>query len=107
SPEWRALAASTRSGYTIYLRPLHALGHLAATAWGRRDILTLRDAIATSRGNGAATGFIRAASALFTWAVDREWIEHSPVTRIKALEGGHLRAWTLQEAEAAEATLPS
>lgn len=106
SPEWRALAASTQTGYTIYLRPLQTLGHLAATAWTRRDILTLRDAIATSRGNGAATGFIRAASALFTWAVDREWIEHTPVTRIKPLEGGHLRAWTLLEAEAAEAALP-
>jgi integrase len=66
----------------------------------------LRDAIATSRGNGAATGLIRAASALFTWAVDREWIEHTPVTRIKALSGGHLRAWTRKEAETAEARLP-
>jgi integrase len=106
SPEWRALAESTRTGYTIYLRPLHTLGHLQASAWTRRDILTLRDAIAASRGNGAATGFIRAASTLFTWAVDREWIEHTPVTRIKALEGGHLRAWTREEADLAEAQLP-
>jgi integrase len=105
SPEWRALAATTQTGYTIYLRPLFALGHLPATAWTRRDILTLRDAIAAARGNGAATGFIRAASALFTWALDREWIEHTPVIRIKALEGGHLRAWTHQEADTAAAEL--
>lgn len=107
SPEWRGLAASTQTGYTIYLRPLSALGHLRAAQWTRREILTLRDAIAASRGNGAATGFISAASALFTWAVDREWIEHTPVTRIKALPGGHLRAWTRDEAETAEAQLPA
>jgi integrase len=106
SPEWRALAASTQTGYTIYLRPLLKLGHLPASSWIRRDILHLRDAIAASRGNGAATGFIGAASALFTWAVDREWIEHTPVIRIKALPGGHLRAWTREEADAAEAQLP-
>jgi integrase len=107
SPEWHQLAEVTRSGYTIYLRPLFQLGHLSVPSWTRRDILTLRDAIATSRGNGAATAFVRAASALFTWAVDREWIEHTPVTRIKALEGGHLRAWTRKEADTAEAALPA
>ena len=107
SPEWRALAATTQATYTIYLRPLFAVGHLSVAAWTRREILTLRDSIAGARGNGAGTGFIRAASALFTWAVDREWIEHTPVTRIKPLPGGHLRAWTRQEAEAAEAGLPS
>jgi integrase len=105
SPEWRGLAVSTQTNYTIYLRPLHTLGHLPATAWTRRDILTLRDAIAAARGNGAATGFVRAASSLFTWAVDREWIDHTPVTRIKALPGGHLRAWTRHEADIAEAQL--
>ena len=106
SPEWRALAETSKATYTIYLRPLQALGHLSVSAWTRREILTLRDAIATSRGNGAASGFIRASSALFAWALDREWIEHSPVTKIKALEGGHLRAWTRQEADQAEAQLP-
>jgi len=107
SPEWRALAGSTRTTYTLYLRPLFELGHLAVSAWTRRDIMTLRDAIAASRGNGAATVFVKAASALFAWAVDREWIEYTPVTRIKPLEGGHLRAWTREQAEAAEAALPS
>jgi integrase len=107
SPEWRALADSTRVNYTLYLRDLYALGHLTVTSWTRREILTLRDAIASTRGNGAATGFIRAASALFSWAVDREWIEHTPVTRIKALPSGHLRAWTLAEAETAEKELPA
>jgi hypothetical protein len=60
-----------QDGLHALCAPLRTLGHLSATAWTRRDILTLRDAIATARGNGAATGFVRAASALFTWAVDR------------------------------------
>jgi integrase len=107
SPEWRALAEKTREVYTLYLRPLFTVGHLTAPSWTRREILTLRDAIATSRGNGAANGFVGASAALFTWAVDREWIEHSPVTRIKALPGGHLRAWTREEAETAEGQLPA
>lgn len=106
SPEWQRLAESTKASYTLYLRPLFDLGHISVPAWKRREILALRDFIATERGNGAATGFIRAASALFTWAVDREWIEHSPVTRIKALKGGHLRAWTREEADTAERLLP-
>lgn len=105
SPEWHGLAPSTRAIYTIYLRPLFDLGHLSVTSWTRREILTLRDYIATERGNGAATGFIHATSALFAWAVDREWIEHSPVTRIKRLPGGHLRAWTREEAGTAEEKL--
>jgi integrase len=107
SPEWHALADSTRTMYTIYLRPLFRLGHLPVASWTRREILTLRDSIAGGRGNGAGTGFIRAVSALFTWAVDREWIEHTPVTKIKPLPGGHLRAWTREEADTAEAGLPA
>src|ERR1700760_2354705 len=54
SPEWVALAKVTKSHYNIYLVPLHEAGHLSAKAWTRRDILTLRDAIASARGNGAA-----------------------------------------------------
>lgn len=107
APEWFALAESTRTTYKIYLRALEKIGHLLAESIGRRDILTLRDSIAAARGQGAATGFIRATSALFTWAVDREWVAHSPVVRIKPVPGaGHLRAWTRKEAEAAIAGLP-
>lgn len=106
SPEWGALAENTRKTYAIYLRHLDRVGHVRVGAVTRRDILTARDAIMATRGAGAAQGFIRSASALFGWAVDREWIEHSPCTRIKALKGGELRAWTAQEADAAEAGLP-
>lgn len=106
SPEWRDLAPSTQHNYRIYLRSLERVGHVRATDVRRRELLLARDAIAEKRGNGAATGFIRAASALFGWAVGREWIDYSPATRIKALPGGHLQAWSQQEAEHALAHLP-
>lgn len=106
SPEWDGLAQHTRSTYAIYLRPLEEVGHLSVRAFTRRMLLIIRDGIAKGRGNGAGTGFTRASSALFGWAVDHDWIEHTPVHRIKRLPGGHLRAWTRAEADAAAEGLP-
>jgi integrase len=105
SPEWLGLAETTRRTYSVYLRDLEADPHTRARDVTRRNILAVRDAIASTRGNGASVGFIRSASALFSWAVDREWIDHSPVTRIKALAGGHWRAWTADDAARAMAGL--
>lgn len=79
SPEWDGLAQHTRSTYAIYLRPLEEVGHLSVRAFTRRMLLIIRDGIAKGRGNGAGTGFTRASSALFGWAVDHDWIEHTPV----------------------------
>lgn len=106
SPEWAGLAASTKSHYSTYVEPFEEMGEAAAVSVTRRDVLGIRDAIAAARGNGAATAFIRAASSLFAWGVDREWVTHSPVNRIKPLPGGHLQAWTAPQADHAEAALP-
>jgi integrase len=106
SPEWGALAPATKQNYGIYLRPLDKIGHLKAHQIKRREMLELRDAIARERGSGAGTGFVRAASALFRWAVDRGWIEHSPMHRVRPLPGGHLEAWSLEQVEAATEALP-
>lgn len=106
SPEWIALKPRTQQNYAIYLRPLEEIGHFSVKQFKRRDLLLLRDSIARGQGNGAATGFVRAASTLFGWAVDHDWIEHTPVHRVKKLPGGHLRAWTRAEADAAQAALP-
>lgn len=88
------------------VRPLEEIGHLLARQIRRRDLLTLRDAIASARGIGAANNFTKAASVVFGWAVDRNWIESTPATRIKKLAGGHHRAWTRLEADHALAGLP-
>jgi integrase len=106
SPEWARLAASTKENYTIYLRPFMKIKGLSVREIDRRGILELRDAVATHRGPGAATGFVRAASALFGWAVDHDWLQHSPCHRVKGLATGHLPAWTEAQLAAAIACLP-
>jgi integrase len=106
SPEWGALKPRTRQTYNIYLAPLERLEHGRVADVRRKDIANLRNAIASARGNGAGQGFMWAASALFGWAVEYEWIEHNPAHGIKRLPGGHLRAWTREEADAAQAGLP-
>lgn len=106
SPEFASRAAKTRAQYAIYLRVWDKMGHVPVADVTRRTVLTLRDGIAKGRGAGAANAFARITGALFAWAVDRGYREHSPAYRIRALPGGTLRAWTRQEAEKAETLLP-
>lgn len=105
SPEFLGKAKTTRAVYAVYLRELDGIGAIPIAALKRRDLLDLRDFIASQRGNGAATGFQRIASSLFAWAVDRGWMDHNPLARAKALPGGHLTAWGEGDAAAALAGL--
>ena len=97
SPEWAALAPRTRKNRLIALRHLHQIQHLSVAALRRRDILTLRDAIAQGIGSGAANAFASALGAVLAWAVDREWIEANPAARIRALPGGHYPTWSEED----------
>lgn len=106
SQEWRDHSPATQTNYSIYLRILERRPDALVAALRRREILDLRDAIAETRGRGAATVFIRVTSALLNWAVDREWIESNPANRIRLTGGGHLQAWTREQADQAEAALP-
>ena len=106
SPEFAQRADKTREQYAIYLRPWSKVGHLRVRDIKRAHILALRDAVAKARGNGAGTAFARVAGAMFAWAVDREWLDTTPATRIKALPGGHHRPWTDAEAARAKQELP-
>jgi integrase len=107
SPEWKRLAVTTQRMYEIYLRPLLRVGHIEATKVKRRDLLTLRDNIADSKGAGAAMGFVRAVSSLFAWAVRREWLDYNVAEGCtEGLPRGHLRAWTRDEADTAQRDLP-
>lgn len=94
SPEWRSMAHRTRKNKLIALRHLRPIYHLSVVGLRRRDILTLRDAIAEGIGPGAANGFASAMAALLSWARDRDWIEASPADRIKAIPGGHFPTWS-------------
>lgn len=107
SPEWRALAKATKDQYELYLRPLWRAGHVTAKAVTRRDLKLVRNQIANERGNGAAFAFARTVSALFSWAVEEDWLDSSPATRLaKGLPRGHLKAWSQEEARAAIERLP-
>jgi integrase len=106
SPEFKALAEATRAFYLIYLRDWLDAAEARPQDVTRRQILAARDAIAATRGNGAATAFGRVTAALFAWAMDREWIESSPATRLKALPGGVLPAWTDTQIAMALGNLP-
>jgi integrase len=106
SPEWADLADATRANYTIYLRSLAGLEREPAADVRRRHIIALRNAIAVARGNGAATGFVRAASALWAWAIDAELAETSPAARLKPLRQGELATWPEAALADALAKLP-
>jgi integrase len=97
SAEWAGLRKTTKYHYGMYLDVLAGLSEQPVSALRRRHVLTLRDALAGTRGPAAATKFVRVTSSLLTWAVEREWIEVNPLSRVKALTGGHLRAWTAAE----------
>lgn len=106
SPEWAALAKATQQQYLIYLRPWLKVAEARPADVTRRQILEARDAIARTRGTGAATAFTRVAAALFRWAEDRGWITHNPAARIRSLPGGHLPAWSEAQIATALAHLP-
>lgn len=106
SQEWAALSPNTQQHYLLYLRPWLKVAEKPVATVTRRDILDARDAIASTRGTGAATAFGRAAAAMFAWAVDRDWIPYSPAYRIKPLPRGSLPAWSEAEIAAALAGLP-
>ncbi len=94
SPEFAAKAKNTQQQYLIYLRPWLKVADTPVSEVRRRDVLAARDAIAQTRGAGAASAFTRISAVLFGWAVDREWLEANPAARIKSLPGGALPAWT-------------
>lgn len=107
SPEYASRAKKTQQQYAIYLRVWDQIGHVRAAEVTRRTIFTLRDSVAKGSGPGAANAFTRITGALFAWAVDRGWREYSPAARIRALPGGHLTAWTAEQADAATEALPA
>lgn len=105
-PEYASLAPSTVKNYGYYLRDLEELADIPVLDIRRRTLLAMRDAIAAERGHGAGNVFMSTAATLFNWARDREWVEHSPAERVRALPGGHLPAWTSAEADKAISELP-
>lgn len=98
SPEWNILSKSTKTTRECYIRELLKIGHIRVKDVTRRLVLEMRDAIANQRGNGAGDNFRQVASVLFSWAVSRNWIEQSPVFKVKKLSTGEFPAWNPEHA---------
>jgi integrase len=105
SPAWRGLAEGTQANYVRALRYLAPTERLLPDALRLRDLVAIRDRVATLRGPGAATAFVRTVSALFGWAVENGWMKQSPSSRLRRIKGGHLPAWSEADAKLAMAHL--
>lgn len=107
SPGWTKLADNTKTQYLTYSRYLLSLESVPVKRVNRASLLDLRDAVIKSRGNGAGIAFSRITSAVFGFAVDRGWLDHSPATRMqKDIDRGHLPAWNEKDVALALANLP-
>jgi integrase len=109
SPNWAKLSPNTATAYVRYSAYLYDVyKSVPIVNIKRRHILEIRDDLARENGHGAADGFCRAVSSFFSWAVDRDYIEASPATRLKGdLTRGAWKAWTLEQALHAETNLPT
>jgi integrase len=105
SPEWAALAASTREDWTRYLGRIDA-------AWGRLEVrgiephhvLALRDTYRDAPA--AANNLIRCLSSMLAWSVPRAWRRDNPCREIPMLAGGDgYPPWDWPTITAARATL--
>ncbi len=106
SPEWHRLSEQRKRVCIIYLRHLTPLGGVKATNLKRRDIRTIRDAIAAEGNPGAANAFVGVVSTMCSWGIKADWIENNPAIGIENIPGGHLPAWTQAQADKAIAELP-
>lgn len=81
SPDWRRLAATTRTSRMIaydHLEPIH--DHAVADLT-RKRVVKIRDMLADRPGT--ATTVLIALKALLTWAVDHDWIDVNPALGVK------------------------
>ncbi|NIJ18447.1 integrase [Sphingomonas naasensis] len=92
SPAYRGLSDASKKLYDIYLRKLEKLLPTAPVAEiTRADMRKLFDGMAEKAG--AANGFLSTSSALFAWAVAREYMPANPCDGIDQLPGGEHEPW--------------
>jgi integrase len=98
SADWSRLAPATRrQRENIMLHVLEKGGHAPYEAVTKRKIMEARDARQATPA--AANNFLKTMSGLFTWAVEAEYLDRSPVTGVKKLElvgEGHT-PWTVED----------
>jgi integrase len=92
SPGYLRLEPNTRKQYDRDLERVRELGPVPVADIKRRDILTLRDALALHKPQ-AANHLVMVLSVLMGFAVEREWREANPLARIKRIKGGEYKRW--------------
>lgn len=100
SAEFKRLKPQSQKLYRIMLDKirLEEIRHAPIDAIKRRHILKLRDSM--SDRPGTANAFVAVMGALFRFAVEREYIEISPIRNIKRLAGGEYQPWPDEAIEA-------
>lgn len=97
SPEWHALADSTKRSYTRYLAKANALLRTArgesapARKIEKSDIIDVRDQLSDTKG--AASQTVRAIGSLYAWAVANEKVRENPASGVTLFEGKEHKPW--------------
>jgi integrase len=105
SPEWAALAPSTRVEWTRHCKRIAAAwGELLVSNIQPADVLALRDAFAHKPADMNNT--LRCLSSMLGWSVPRGWRSDNPCREVKPLKGGEGYApWPLDAIHEAEQVL--
>lgn len=106
SREFGQLRDSTKREYRYRLEWLRtAHGDKPVAMISRRHVLRIRDERGETPGEGNTV--LRIVKRLLSFAVEREYRNDNPATRIKLYKGGEFRAWTDSELAAFESRWPS
>lgn len=99
---YTGLSPASKKLYDTYLRRLEKLLPTAPVAEiTRGDMQRLFDNMADTPG--AANAFLSVTSALFGWAVQREYMPRNPCEGIESIKGGEHQPWPPHVVEAAKA----
>lgn len=101
SVEFQNARPNTKRFRVTYLKEFDDIATMPIQDIKRRNILTIRDMLATCRGPGSANGFLTVARSFFSWAISREWMEANPASGIKPMPSKPFPAWTPQIVQAA------
>ncbi|MGH7058334.1 MAG: hypothetical protein ACREFZ_10780, partial [Acetobacteraceae bacterium] len=92
SQQYRALRDSSKRVYETILEKLRALDHVQVKEITRGRVLGLRDTLA-EHAPAMANLLINVMCSLMQFAVEREWRDGNPLSRIKAIPGGEHKRW--------------
>ena len=98
SAEFKQLGIRTKELYYPFLDDIqHRYGKFPRKSMTRKIAHAYRDLYAATPGK--ANNAVKILSRLFSWAVDRDHLNISPVVKIKKLKMGHHRRWSDDEIE--------